>query len=101
MTTDQVGRGNTVTECCPTDKMLGDCMTKGLQGMKSLTFRRRIMGMEPNLTMTKMHDIQSELMMTFQLFLSSECKQLQTRPNVLTRSRTRPGTIVIGVMMKI
>lgn len=54
MMTDQVKRGNVVMECCPTDKMLGDCMTKGLQGVKFLTFRRRIVGMDPNPAMEQM-----------------------------------------------
>ena len=44
MTTDQHERGNLSIECCPTDKMLGDCMTKGLQGVKFSAFRKRIMG---------------------------------------------------------
>lgn len=48
MMTDQVKCGNAVTECCPTDKMLGDHMTKGSQGVKFLTFRRQIVGMDPN-----------------------------------------------------
>ena len=45
--TDQVKRGNVQTEHCPTDDMLADCMTKGLQGLKFSKFRRRIMGMDP------------------------------------------------------
>ena len=45
MCTNQAGRGNMSTDCCPTDKMLGDYMTKGLQGVKFSTFRKRIMGM--------------------------------------------------------
>ena len=50
MITDQVGRGNVQIEYCPTDNMLGDYMTKGLQGVKFSTFRRRIMGMKPTTT---------------------------------------------------
>ena len=38
VTTDQVGRGNCAIEHCPTDDMVGDCMTKGLQGVKFATF---------------------------------------------------------------
>ena len=47
MTTDQVKRGAVQTECCPTDQMLGDYMTKGSQGVKCYAFRRRVMGMDP------------------------------------------------------
>lgn len=46
MTTDQVKRGNLVMQHCPTDKMLGDHMTKGLQGVKFSTFRRLTMGFD-------------------------------------------------------
>ena len=42
---DQVGRGNCAIKCCPTDDMIGDCMTKGLQGAKFATFRKKITGM--------------------------------------------------------
>ena len=45
MMTDQVGRGNCAIECCPTDDMVGDCMTKGLQGVKFATLRKKIVGM--------------------------------------------------------
>ena len=45
MCTDQVDRGNMSIGYCPTDNMLGDYMTKGLQGIKFSTFRKRIMGM--------------------------------------------------------
>ena len=48
VTTDQVGRGNCTIECCPTDDMVGDCMTKGLQGVKFATFRKKILGMWEN-----------------------------------------------------
>ena len=47
MVTDQVKRGNVQIEYCPTDDVLADCMTKGLQGVKFSKFRRRIMGMDP------------------------------------------------------
>ena len=47
MITDQGHRGNVQIEYCPTDYMLGDYMTKGLQGVKFSTFRRQIMGMIP------------------------------------------------------
>ena len=45
--TDQVKRGAVQIECCPTDKILGDCMIKGLQEVKFSAFRRRIVGMDP------------------------------------------------------
>ena len=45
--TDQAKRGNAKIEHCPTDDMLADHMTKGLQGVKFSTFRRGIMGMDP------------------------------------------------------
>ena len=44
---NQVKRGAVQIEHCPTDKMLGDCMTKGLQGVEFSAFGRRIMGMDP------------------------------------------------------
>ena len=47
MITDQVKRGNVSIEHCPTDEMVADYMTKGLQGVKFSAFRRRIMGMDP------------------------------------------------------
>ena len=45
MTTNQVGRGNCAIEHCPTDDMVGDHMTKGLQGVKFATFCKKIVGM--------------------------------------------------------
>ena len=42
--TDQVEQGNVSVEYCPTDKMLGDCMSKPLQGAKFREFRKAIMG---------------------------------------------------------
>ena len=47
MATDQIKRGNVHAEHCPTDDMLADHMTKGLQGVKFSKFRRRIMGVDP------------------------------------------------------
>ena len=46
MITDQVGHGNCTIKCCPTDDMVGDCTTKGLQGVKFATFRKKIVGMQ-------------------------------------------------------
>jgi len=43
--TDQIGHGNCAIEHCPTDDGGGGCMTKGLQGVKFATFRKKIMGM--------------------------------------------------------
>ena len=45
VTTDKSGRGNCAMENCPTDDMVGDFMTKGLQVIKFATFRKKIMGM--------------------------------------------------------
>ena len=42
--TDQVEKGNIVIKYCPTDDMIGDFMTKGLQGIKFAKFRKAIMG---------------------------------------------------------
>ena len=36
---------NLKIEYCPTDMMISDYMTKGLQGMKFSKFRKAIMGM--------------------------------------------------------
>ena len=47
MVTDCAERGAVQIVCCPTDKMLADRMTKGLQGVKFSQFRRRTMGMDP------------------------------------------------------
>ena len=41
--TDQVLRGNAVIEYCPTDQMIGDFMTKPLQGRKFTRWRNAIM----------------------------------------------------------
>ena len=42
--TDQHDRGNVSIEYCPTDQMVGDYMTKPLQGNKFIRFRNLIMG---------------------------------------------------------
>ena len=42
--TDQVQQGNFSVEYCHTDKMVGDYMSKPLQGAKFREFRRAIMG---------------------------------------------------------
>ena len=42
--TDQVEKGNMSIQYCPTDEMIGDFMTKGLQGIKFAKFRKAIMG---------------------------------------------------------
>ena len=41
---DQIDRGNITIEYCPTDNMVGDYMTKGLQGVKFNKFRM-VMGL--------------------------------------------------------
>ena len=41
--TDQVARGNAVIQYCPTDLMMGDFMTKPLQGSKFTAWRDIIM----------------------------------------------------------
>ena len=42
--TDQISRGNVEIKYCPTDDMVGDYMSKGLQGYKFKKFRDKIMG---------------------------------------------------------
>ena len=42
--TDQVEKGNLTVEYCPTDLMVGDFMTKPLQGEKFIQFRKAILG---------------------------------------------------------
>ena len=42
--TDQVKRGNLTIEYCPTGAMVGDYMTKPLQGSKFMKFKRAVMG---------------------------------------------------------
>ncbi|KAL7561167.1 hypothetical protein ACA910_011988 [Epithemia clementina (nom. ined.)] len=42
---DQVNQGNLDVQYCPTDAMVGDFMTKPLQGTKFYKFRKMIMGM--------------------------------------------------------
>ena len=46
MITDQIKRGNVNVKYCPTDNMIGDYMTKPLQGIKFDKFKREIMGSE-------------------------------------------------------
>ena len=43
--TDQIEKGNATVEHCPTDVMVGDFMTKPLQGTKFREFRKDILGM--------------------------------------------------------
>ena len=43
--TDQVNQGNLSIEYCPTGKMIGDYMTKPLQGTKFKEHRKAIMGL--------------------------------------------------------
>ena len=42
--TDQVEKGNLEIEYCPTDKMIGDFMTKPTQGKMFIEFRKDILG---------------------------------------------------------
>ena len=42
--TDQVEKGNVTIQYCPTDNMIGDFMTKPLQGKKFEDFCKMIMG---------------------------------------------------------
>ena len=42
--TDQIEKGNVQVEYCPTDDMIGDYMSKPLQGYKFRKFRSQIMG---------------------------------------------------------
>ena len=43
--TDQVERGRVSIQYCPTDAMIADYMTKPLQGVKFIHFRKAIMGL--------------------------------------------------------
>ena len=45
--TDQIEKGNLSVEHCPTDKMIGDCMTKPLQGAKFRYFANQVLGETP------------------------------------------------------
>ena len=45
--TDQVKQGNLVVEYCPTGDMIGDFMSKPLQGAAFQKFRDQIMGYAP------------------------------------------------------
>ena len=38
-------KGDLQIKCCPTDDMVGDHMSKGLQGMKFTEFQKIIVGM--------------------------------------------------------
>ena len=44
--TDQVEKGNLTIKYCPTDDMVADYMSKGLQGTKFGRFRADIMGFD-------------------------------------------------------
>ena len=44
MITDQIEKGNLEIRYCPTNDMVGDFMSKGLQGVKFNKFRKIIMG---------------------------------------------------------
>jgi hypothetical protein len=46
MITDQVDKRLIKIKYCPTDNMVGDYMSKGLQGIKFEKFRNVIMGKE-------------------------------------------------------
>ena len=54
VTTNQVGRGNCTIKCCPTDDVVGDHMTKGLQGVKFATFHKKIVGMQEHFKMQQL-----------------------------------------------
>ena len=41
---DQVNQGNLNVKYCPTDEMIGEFMTKPLQGLKFMKFQKIIMG---------------------------------------------------------
>jgi hypothetical protein len=43
--TDQIEKGKLLVEYCPTDKMIGDYMSKPLQGTKFQEFRNDVMGL--------------------------------------------------------
>ena len=42
--TDQIEKGNVSVEWCPTDKMVGDFMTKPHQGTQFKEFRDKVLG---------------------------------------------------------
>ena len=44
--TDQIQEENLIVKYCPTDFMIGDYMTKPLQGKKFYQFRKMIMGLD-------------------------------------------------------
>ena len=45
--TNQAERGNVAVVYCPTDEMIGDFMTKALQGMKFQKFDASVMNSKP------------------------------------------------------
>lgn len=44
MITNQISKGNLSVKYCPTDKMIADYITKGVEGIKLAKFRKEIMG---------------------------------------------------------
>ena len=46
--TDQIEKRNLEVKYCPTNDMIGDFMTKPLQGYKFLNFRKLILGEDDN-----------------------------------------------------
>lgn len=44
MVTNQVKNGDLIIDHCPTDEMIGNYMTKALQGTKFAEFQKMIMG---------------------------------------------------------
>ena len=48
--TDQVKKGNLIVDYCPTNEMVGDYMSKPLQGSKFCKFHKDIMGKSHNLS---------------------------------------------------
>ena len=51
MMTNQVGHGDCTIKHCPTDDVVGDFVTKGLQGAKFATFCKKIVGMQERFKM--------------------------------------------------
>ena len=45
--TDQIEKGSATVEYCPTETMVGDLLTKPLQGSKFIGFRDIILGEKP------------------------------------------------------
>ena len=46
ISTDQIEKGNIKITCCPMDDMVGDFMTKGLQGLKFRMLQKVIVGFQ-------------------------------------------------------